>query len=262
MGSLREIYGNMVTKLLPYRGIEEYRKAILGFFWITREEPYFPSALYNMNNFDEILETITSQSSLNGENTLADDIDSWRSSYDPLQTSPINGVSQLNDDEIYTWVLDHMTRGDAQSNKYWPFFQDYPPITQQEISQQKIVRTNRFIDVIFKTKIGEELRYSFPTLYHKWRNLDDNIGLLRFGGTHIEKPTLTALEDSRTIAQATLDQVNQAIKSHVTSFGKVASFFANYDPQGNETSLAQRYFRWHINQEERVNTLLQTCLHP
>jgi hypothetical protein len=264
MGGLRDVYGNMVTKLLPYHGLREYRKAMLGFFWILHEAPNFAAQIYNMNDFDKVLETITKPSSLSAVNAALNEIDSWESSFDPFSTSPIDGSTNLTDDDIYNHpIFESLLLEDAQGYKYSSRTDKGRSIGDSYcddcIVDQQVIRTNRFIDVIFKMFDGEELKYSFPTLFQKWTNLDDNIGLLKYAGTIITKSDLTTAEDPRQVALETLDNVRKALDSHVERFHKVAFFFSNYDPHGNEKSLAKRYFRKHFAQEKWVTKELDAA---
>ncbi len=220
MSALQDLYTNMVTKLLPQRGIGQYRKAMAGFVWTLHERPHFPGKLYGMNDVDRVMETITANTSYNTVNAAKSRIDSWESSYDPLETSPIDGSSQLDDDAIVRWVLVNMTIGEAQSYKYAKGSFD-EPIFENYISSKQVVRTDRFIDVIITQMNGEELKYSFPTLYHKWHNLDDTLGLLKYGGTVIEKPDLEAV--SRGPFSSTLIELNANLDVWQTRLQEQAS---------------------------------------
>lgn len=250
MGALTEIYQNFAGRLLIYRGLQEYRRVMAGYFWIMHEQPEFSRNIYDMNDLDKILTSIT-KSHFTAVNGALDEIDSWESPFDPLQTSPLDGTSALPDQAIYQWVLEHMSREQAQCYKYSAFPMTYP-ILQEEVVRRNVVRSNRFIDVILWTRQGEKLKFAFPTLYHKWQNIDDNLGLLRYAGTGIAKPDLSGIDDPRSIAQATLLKVEMEIANHVSHFRQVASFFANYDSKGDGDSIANRYFKRHFQQEQRL----------
>jgi hypothetical protein len=248
MGLLNHIYNNMVGTLLPNRGLAEYRKAMTGFFWIDHENPNFSPSIYNMNDVDKILETITSQEGMDAGAFSIKDIDSWTSPYDPLETSPIDGSSRLSDDAIYKFVEDNLTTADSNNYKYSPLSYDE---TLNSSERRKIVRGKRFIDVFYRANNGDEYKFTFPTMYHKWLNTDDNLGLLKYGGTVITKPDLQKGDrDPRDVAQETLIQIEQGIKAHVDHFRSVASYFVN---RGGEDSLAKRYFKQHFNQEQQLD---------
>lgn len=242
MGSLHEIYMDMGAKLIPYRGITEFRRAMVGFFWSMHEKPNFPAKLYRMNDLDKVIETITTDESTPSAVSFSlEEYDLWESSFDPFETSPLNGQSPKNDDEICRWVLANMKIDQANCYKYLDCSSDYP-IFQNDVVSRKVNRSKRFIDVIFSMRDGTELKYTFPTLYHKWKNMDDNLSLLRYGGTKIAKPALDKV-NARDIAKKTLDLVRDRLDDHIEHFKTVASFFANYEPRGEGSSLAQRYFR-------------------
>lgn len=251
-GLLNHIYNDMVGTLLPHRGLAEYRKAMLGYFWIDHEAPYFPSSIYDMNDVDKIINTITSLKGVGAVSGSINEIDSWSSPYDPLETSPIDGSSRLSDDEIYQFVEEKLTTADSNGHKY--DLVSYPASLQYDIKEKKIARGDRFIDVFYRYYDGCEYQFSFPTMYHKWLNADDNLGLLQYGGTRIKKPAflpnyIMGAEDPRVIAQNTLAHIEQAINGHVIHFRNVASFFVN---RGEENSLAKRYFKRHFNQEKKL----------
>jgi hypothetical protein len=251
MGALEKIYGDFHTKLLVYRGLHDYRKAMVGFIWAAHEAPHFPAKLYNMNDLGQIIDTITSHSPMSAVNAAVDEYDSWESSFDPLNTSPLDGSSSLSDDELYYHVLQSRAIEDAQIYKFTLNVRTKTPIYEEGIGASQIVRGKRFIDVSFEMKNGEELKYSYPTLYHKWLNMNDNIGLLAYGGTLIEKPELSCVEDPRTLALAKLDEVSHGIAAHVKFFREVAHFFSNYELR-NQTSLGKRFFFDFTKREQKV----------
>lgn len=90
--------------------------------------------------------------------------------------------------------------------------------------------------------------------------MDDNIGLLAYAGTNIQKPALEGVEDPRAVALSLLDNVSLAISNQVKFFHDVAYFFSNYDPTGKSNSLAQRYFRKLFKLEQKVQKELQASL--
>jgi hypothetical protein len=255
MGLFNRIYDAMVGKLLPYRGIEEYRAAMAGFFWIDHEEPYMPREIYDYNDVDEIIAIAASQDGMNSGSYSMGPIDSWNDSYDPLNTSPLDGSSQLDDEAIFTFVETALTLGHSNGYKYHdPYFFTMKVSDQlDKIVGKKVLRGKRFIDAIYRSKNGQEYVFSFPTLFHKWLNADDNLGILSYGGTHITKPDLTMVDDPRAEAIETLEYIEEAIDDHVEHFVDVATFFVN---QGGENSLAQQYFRQHFALEQRVKAQL------
>lgn len=266
MGALKSIYADMVTKLLPRDGMAAFNRPMVGFFWTLHEAPNFTSNLYNMNDFGKILNTITAPSLHNAVAVATDDLDSWESSYDPLLTSPIDGTTKLTDAEILDHpVIKSLTIDQAQGCKYG--FQYYPsPLlttiySADDIVSKTVTRTPRFIDVTFTMFDGEKLVYSFPTLYHKWTNLDDNLSLLQYGGKKLTKPTLPTDESqrdtARVIAQDLLERVRLQISDHVKHFYDIASYFSKDDSNGNRESLENRFFRAHFKQEQKVGKALE-----
>jgi hypothetical protein len=271
MGGLKSIYNDMVTKLLPRDGKTAFNRAMVGFFWSLHEAPNFPPHLYDMNDFGKILYTITAPSHHNTVAVATDDLDSWESSYDPLSTSPIDGTTKLTDAEILDHpVIKSLTIDQAQRYKYE--FQYYPsPLlttvySADDIVSKTVTRTPRFIDVTFKMFDGEELVYSFPTLYQKWTNVNDNLSLLQYGGTNLTKPTLPTDESqrdtARVIAQDLLERVRLQISDHVKHFHDVASYFSKDDSNGNRESLENRFFRAHFKQEQKVGKALEPVAPP
>ncbi|MBM3632329.1 MAG: hypothetical protein FJX03_01285 [Alphaproteobacteria bacterium] len=266
MSGLKSIYTDMVTKLLPRDGKTAFNRAMVGFFWSLHEAPNFTPHLYNMNDFGKVLKTITASSHHNTVAVATDNLDSWESSYDPFATSPIDGTTKLTDAEILDHpVIKSLTIDQAQGHKYG--FQYYPsPLlttvySDDSIVSKTVIRNSRFIDVVFNMLDGEELVYSFPTLFHKWTNLDDNLGLLQYGGTNLTKPILPSDESqrdtARLIAQDLLERVKLQISDHVKHFHDVASFFSKDDSRGSKRSLENRFFYTHFNQEQMVENALK-----
>ena len=266
MSGLKSIYTDMVTKLLPRDGKTAFNRAMVGFFWSLHEAPKFPSRLYDMNDFGKVLGTITASSYHNTVAVSTDDLDSWESSYDPFATSPIDGTTKLTDAEILDHpVIKSLTIDQAQGHKYGYHYYPSPLLTalysDDSIVSKTVTRSPRFIDVTFKMFDGEELVYSFPTLYQKWTNADDNLGLLAYGGTNLTKPTLptdeSQRERARIIAQDLLERVRTQISDHIKHFHDVASYFSKDDSRGNKNSLESRFFYAHYNQEQIVENALK-----
>jgi hypothetical protein len=220
-GALKEIYKNLGSKLLLRDGLDAYRKVMVGFFWILHEEPNFPSELYDMNDLNAVLKVITPAPN--------NDLD------DPLQTSPLTGKTEMTDEDIIRYAL-----------------KQTPSAALDDIESINVTRSPRFIDVTTRFRNGEKTEESFPTLYSEWEDVSDDLGLLEFGGTKIEKPDLTRVEAPRSVALATLKKVNEEMRALVKHFIEVATFFANYDPQGQGNSLGNRYFNQHRKLEEKA----------
>ncbi len=244
MQSLYDIYDAMVTAYATSDDKPLFHRDIAGFFWILHEkEGSFPSEIYGLTELQDALNMATSFPTNETEPTEHSDFstyDSWDSSFDPLETSPITGASPKSDEEIYSLVIGNMTMGDANCYKYTGFYSEIP-IQENNIVQKSIKRTERFIDVAFKLRDGSELAYSFPTLYHKWANMNDNLALLRYAGNTIAKPDLSQQAGPREAAQAVLLSVEIGIQSLVQHFRERAIHFALIAKEGEGSSIAERF---------------------
>ncbi len=198
-------------------GKQEYQKFMVGFFHAIHETPNFPPEIYDCNNLDEVLSIIFDDVGpaigLALEIEPVVELEEWDNSFDPLETSPIQGSSKKSDDEVLQWVFDNLTRKQAvQYYGYTPWDSDVK-LDQEPLHSKRVTRSKRFIDVNLELKTGEKLTFTFPTLYHKWCNMDDNLGLLNCAGVELKKPNLNLSNNPREDAQKMLEQVNAEVNN-------------------------------------------------
>lgn len=259
MDGLKEIYQRITGTFEQL----ESRKAMLGFFWILHEEPIFPSYLYTVRNFDDILKIITEDDGKSdvftdfpsstkeqddvsisliepeAERNLASGIDL----NDHFKTSPFDGTSEWTDDEIIGWVLKNKKIREARKYELIDYFgQDDEPINTEDIVAQSIRRSPYYIDVSFTLRQGGELVYSFQTLFYNMQATHDALRILEFIDIKTDLPSLSLTQNPRVAAQAFIHKGEKDIDNLIKCFRKVASAFANENFQGGE-SLIERYSR-------------------
>ena len=202
---------------------ETYSKIMNGAFWLTHEYPSVSGEDLEAESFPSVLTSLTSK-------VLGQFLEkeSWENSQDPFETSPITGETKLSDQEITKKFFDEELMKETSVD----FLQiiGYEDISFDD-KREKIISHldstevhrdgSRFIYVTFKFKNGLEKKYRYTTLYHKWRNLDDALGLLGMSGIKIDKPDLTEIEGAgqqRLAAQKTIDRVVGHLKDQIKLF--------------------------------------------
>jgi hypothetical protein len=97
-------------------------------------------------------------------------------------------------------------------------------IPLDEIYKAEVKRSNRYIDILINMNDGNEIKYSYPTYYHKWNNLDGTIGLLAYAGTKVEKPELPDdLEEARKVCAQLLSTTEGLLKEQINYFVEQAT---------------------------------------
>jgi len=252
MDSLQEIYQRLVCTFDQL----DSQKAMLGFFWILHEEPCFPSILYTVRNFDDILKIITEDEGETDTPTnitrSTEKITAGVDLRDHFETSPLDGTSQWNDEKIIEWVVRNKKVREAR--KYELMGYDGHPnefINRDDIVSQKVKRSPRYIDVSFMLRQGEELTYSFQTLFYNVQATHDALKILELIGIKTKLPDLLTTENPRVVAESFIRKGEEDINDLIIHFRKVASFFANEDIPG-KGSLIQRYVLVYDSLEKEI----------
>jgi len=259
-GFLDTLQTSFQNYLISHYGKSEFLKTMGGAFMVYHEYPTSPEELLDLNSLENIIKKLA----INTKNTLSSK-DVWESPFDPLQTSPKTGKSALSQKAI----IEGSFRNSLLQEDIWlpqsyhttSPTPDRSAFIEKMVSKAEVVSSQRFIDVKFSLKNGQKFTYTFTTLFHKWHNMDDAIGLLKMAGVSIEKPDLSLLntEDSRKMAQDTLRTVRKEVKTLVDHFQDRALFFATLkDKEGK--SLADTYFNWHFNLQAKIDAVTAKAL--
>lgn len=251
MNGLLTIYQRFLDTLFPTYGQQELAQTMAGFFLASHEYPSFATDIYDTPDFSKIIEKLTERTA---EALECGDLESPK---DPLRTSALTGRSSLPRAEILRRGLKRLVENSTVQMPQ-SYYAQYPLPDRTQyirgmITGASVISSPLFLDVTFQLKTGQVIKQTDVTLYHKWHNMDDALGLLRMAGRPIAKPALVAGDEaaSRGIAQRTLRQVQGALQDLVRHFKDRATFFAEYRGAGGE-SIADQYFRQHRAQEQFV----------
>lgn len=255
MNTLQEIYHDFLTRLLPAYGKEEFTRTMNGFFLNVHEFPTYSARTFKTNDLEKIITSLTG-----GAVAALGSYDGLESPFDPLETSPITGESLKSKKEIITYAFYNYLLKDPRVTLPTSYYEqidvDHTKFIHGLITKAKVKQSPRFIDVIFGLRTGQELKYTFLTLFHKIQNAEDGRGLLRMSGINIPPPDFLSLGSERENAQTYLKHISQHLQKLVEQFRDRAIFFANYK-RSDGLSLADRYFNWHFNQEKAVKAKLE-----
>ena len=258
MMSLSRAHDLFLAVLLPHFGKREYQKAMAGFFIMMHEYPSYYPGVFTSTNFKGVI-----NSTVNGAKLALRSSNAWESSIDPLMTSPIDGKSELTDEQIYEIaVLSAVDSVNYNAESYNKYPIDLDNLSGKDKNKRArfefakadctIKRTAGFIDITFIMRNGGKLTQSNATLLHKWRNMQDSVSLLKFAGVKFQVPELNGLtiSDNRRIAQATLDKVRAQLIGLLDDFKAKASYVADLNIGDNFTlSEAHFYSQFHHNQQ-------------
>jgi len=272
MQCLSMIQHYFMTHLLPRYGKNEYTQAMNGLFFIMHEYPSYNDSLFENNDLEDIIRSLS-----NGTKKSLLSKSRWGSPEDPLKTSPIDGKSHLgvNEDETKAKIIQYVFSEVLLKNEITILkprhfdeltalkltTKDYEKAKRKKIRSLihsvELKQSQRFIDVEFTMKDGNHIKNSYATLYHKWTNMDDSLGLLKMAGIVIAKPKLAGLsiDESRALAQTTLRQVRKQLAGTIDQFRDRAIFFANLK-QKDGTSLTECYFQWQFKTQTRLDEVI------
>ncbi len=232
---LNHLFNYHLTQLNLYHHEAAFKKAMAGYFWILHEEIVFNPDLYKTNNFKDVLKCLADKMPEVKKDTTSEDLsvllnntkaatpssepdyESWDSPEDFFVTSPITGEPQETDEEIAKKAIDYLKSGKSRfqyvNNDSFTYLIGDNPIS-------KVSCSDRFIDIQVTAKNGHKYRLSFPTLFHKWANMDDHLNLLKYAGIALEKPSIDGMKDreKRSIVIKTLGTVKKALDSLVDDF--------------------------------------------
>lgn len=169
--------------------VSEYKKFATALFLLTHEFPGFNHNAILSTDFEHIMTTaIDSHLGYVRDNSA-----SWESPTDVLQTSPQTGKSQLEGDD-QTLINKILKRNKETVIKFLK--QDRLEIPTDERNLAKWLSSTElslsdgslFYDLVVRTRSGEKLVFSEPTLRFKALNYEDTKGLLACAG--ITLPTI------------------------------------------------------------------------
>lgn len=259
MACLKAINHAFLSQLLPYAGKEEYKKAMLGFFLMTHEYAFYNSSSFTNNDLADVIHKLVAGSK---SGLLSNE--AWESSYDPLQTSPFNGASTFSEAELINYAFNNKLVKDNTVSVGKSFYSLFPQPPREESIRKLVHRaratpsiSGRFIDIEFDLRTGQKKRYTYPTLFLKWHNIDDSLGLLKMAGVKIAKPDIAGLElpEARKVVTKTLNTVRSELMKLIDHFESRATFFAT-QPGPNGTSMADRYFQWQFKTQTRLDEVI------
>lgn len=258
MDTFQKLYYQFVTKLLPKYGKKEYDQTLVGFFVLLHEFPQFKAKTFQSNDLDYVI----NQLSKDAISALSDD-DTWESPYDPFTTSPIDGQILLNEEEFFNVIEEQ--KMELANTLYSPMFESNSSEQNKLLFETFLAKTTvdisqRFIVIEFTMRSGEVKTLQFATLYHKWQNIDDILGLLQLAGNGIVKPAINAnnVEEhhtARNMVQDILHITQETTKDLIKHFRDRALYFVNYKGQ-QDLSLNDSYFETHFKAETTLNAKL------
>lgn len=260
MGVFQELYYQFVTKLLPKHGKKEYDQTLVGFFILLHEFPEFKANTFQSNDLDYVI----NQLSKDAISALSDDF-AWESPYDPFMTSPIDGQILLKREEILD-VIEGL-KEELANTLYGSMSESYSSEQNKLLFELLLAKTTvdisqRFIVIEFTMRSGEIKTLQFATLYHKWQNIDDTLGLLKLAGNGIVKPEIKANNikehlAAREVVQNILHKTQESVEDLIKHFRDRALYFAN--SKGYEgLSLSDLYFETHFKAEATLNAKLNS----
>lgn len=222
---LSSLFNAHLIQLHLSKDTAAFKRAMGGYNWILHEKVVLNSNIYKTNNFNDVLrlmcdmalETTTPPTA--STNDVAEfDYFSWESPHEFIATFPLNGETIETDREIGIKAMEYLKSGKHPTYPYinkenFSFYIDDNAPCSVEISP-------RFIDVSITGKNAHKYQLSFPTLFHKWANMDDNLGLLRYAGVNLKKPHLDALNtrNARGTAMVMLETTEKELDKMVTDF--------------------------------------------
>ncbi|HXF90998.1 MAG TPA: hypothetical protein VNJ29_03610 [Candidatus Nitrosotenuis sp.] len=231
--SLAHLFNFHVTQLNLDKDESAFKRAMAGFFWILHEQGTFNTYIYKTGDFKDIVRLLADQPLTSAEKKEEPESSStpttsssavkqqnyqlWESPLDFYPTSVLTGETQLTDKEIADNAIEVMSKeGFTSQNFNSEIFNYYV----KEDPHYTVTTSKRFIDVDIIGTNGQKFRFSVPTLYHKWLNMDDNLALLKYAGTVIEKPSIDGKKerDARQIAISTLTKVEKALNTLTVDF--------------------------------------------
>ena len=255
MGGLQEIYERLIATFDQL----DSRKAMLGFFLILHEESNFPSVIYSLKNFDDILSVITEDDGEPLENEddvfynlsidtkripllpMLENMPDSKYANDPFETSPLDGSSSWTDEQLIAWVINNMKVRKARKYAFMAYSDDEDKsINKNDIIKQKVKRSQRYIDITFTLRQGGELNYSFQTLFYSLNAIHESLKLLNLIGIKVPLPDLSSSSHPSETAQYFIKKGERTMESLIRHFCKVASVFANENISG-KGSLIERY---------------------
>ncbi len=239
---------------------EEQRRAFAGYILMLHE--YSP---YNFNSVSPQLEEFEDAFTQGDLGTLMGKFiesvkrnlalpKAWESAEDLLMTSPLTGESPVSDEDIMKSLDEklqhHKIREVIDAEERQKIMRD--------IARRTIERSRRFITVRTMWKDGfEEPMAIFPTLAHKWDNMDDSLALLEYAGVSIEKPDLSSIEspeEQYRVAQEVLGQVQGELQNLMDSFRATSERIIR------ERGLGEIFTRDFIEQTEDMRMQLERLL--
>ncbi|HQW57566.1 MAG TPA: hypothetical protein PK583_01250 [Gammaproteobacteria bacterium] len=271
--TFQTVLQHFLTSLYPERGLDALNKAIAGFFYSVHEVPEYVSVnTYLCSELEEILNKLCDA----GIEHVSSE-QSWESPADPFCTSPETGEILLSKED-QTALMQKLTRQRLQQERNTLYFAGIPVEYYSKSDSEKLEyleslitdvtleNNGRFIDLKITFRDGKTLYDSMPTLFHKWHNADDAIGLLKLARIRIKKPNLQeeakSLEEQRQLVIQTLIKVQDGLKETINFFRQEALHYATREEPETGMTLAARYRIIFENMQRELKEKLDRCKKP
>jgi len=231
---------NLVMQALEkaYLSVEMDNHAVAGFFTLAHEVSPFSKEIFDISNPGALIDTMVKESlSYYAEPEV------WENPEDPLETSPSDGQTSLNDEKIKELAIARLAE-DANLNLPYQIYEKrndedtYMDSATEEAekieirkswlpknTRSEVKKSAQFIDVKFTFADAEEKTVTFPTLYRKWKNVNASLGLLSFAkGERLERPILSGQDRfaDRQAAMTHIDLIRTQLEATMTDFAQKA----------------------------------------
>lgn len=255
---------NLLKEISLKIALENDQKSLAGLFFMLREYPGWSKEALEKEDAVSALSAMKdhTEKSLKGRSV-------WESPEDAFQTSPITGQTSLSQDELITAYHAGVNGGTIKPTPYMPYVQRNPdapnellPLTQIDFKRSKVAVTpeGRFIDFNIQLKNLSKLSYSVATLKHKWLNISDSIGLLKYAGVTVDvaKELPEDPVEARIQVIKDLTTVQEALNGLLTSFLEKATKLVTEQFDTSETngmSLDDAYAQQRLTLKEKLEKI-------
>lgn len=234
----QSILEEMIQETALSQNITHFRQSMVGLFYILHESLGWKEEMYEEDSAIKIVSRVTEE----GIKGVSQDV--FVSIDDSLNTSPTNGESAFTDDEI---IENYIVR------------EKIDEFNKDNICQYSIKRTEFFINTTVVLKNNKTLSFSHPTLYFKKRNMEDMIGLLKYGGINIEMPSsdlLLSRAIQQNIVKDTLSQVQELLKGQINIFSEKAKRILSSKQNESSRSIEEDFALWSQSLRTKTENLM------
>jgi hypothetical protein len=228
--------------------------AVAGFFLGIHEFPSLSSGMLYMHAPEPILRIFTD----NVKERLMSD-QAWESDFDPFETASFQAAySTLDDKKIMQKFNDLVSSGKINLLERGIFScgntslgakpEEQEAFLREQVHTIGVHKSSRFIDINIALKDGQEHRLSFPTMYHKRTNAEDNFKLLKYAGK-VDQEFQKLHDDVMGNASNTLSvkiyllKVRQSLVSCLDDTKNFAKQIVS-QKDANGLSLEDAYYQW------------------